>query len=231
MDFSRNRLKKCPNMHIQGITIHPVQTNHFLGVILDQELHWKAKVDNTIARGLAYVMQLCHLSMSAKGLPMQLMCQLYLLVLPNLPCQFKHPTAGLYQCSKTHSLHPALSSHHHNGSPKNNSHRHPQGPHKPPTHPSPTPECLFQSHYLPHCPPKLPSITHPSSQSSQSIYHVPLHIPPSPHSPIWPAPQNGGIPHLSSSLKALSDCCSCNHSLNVGSTMLLVRQNVGSCCT
>jgi hypothetical protein len=32
-------------------------------------------------------------------------------------------------------------------------------------------------------------------------------------------------------LKALSDCCACNHSLNVGSTMLLVRQNVGSCCT
>jgi hypothetical protein len=32
-------------------------------------------------------------------------------------------------------------------------------------------------------------------------------------------------------VKALSDCCSCNHSLDVRSTMLLVRQNVGSCCT
>jgi len=32
-------------------------------------------------------------------------------------------------------------------------------------------------------------------------------------------------------LKALSDCCSRNHSLDVRSTMLLVRQNVGSCCT
>jgi hypothetical protein len=32
-------------------------------------------------------------------------------------------------------------------------------------------------------------------------------------------------------MKALSDCCVCNHSLDVGSTMLLVRQNVGSCCT
>jgi hypothetical protein len=32
-------------------------------------------------------------------------------------------------------------------------------------------------------------------------------------------------------MKALSDCCSCNHFLDVRSTMLLVRQNVGSCYT
>jgi len=36
---------------------------------------------------------------------------------------------------------------------------------------------------------------------------------------------------MTSALKALSDCCSRNHSLDVRSTMLLVRQNVGSCCT
>jgi len=40
-----------------------------------------------------------------------------------------------------------------------------------------------------------------------------------------PAPPNWNT------LKALSDCCSRNHSLDVRSTMLLVRQNVGSCCT
>jgi hypothetical protein len=36
---------------------------------------------------------------------------------------------------------------------------------------------------------------------------------------------------ITTAVKALSDCCSRNHSLDVRSTMLLVRQNVGSCCT
>lgn len=80
MDFSMNRLKPRPNMHIQGAVIRPVQTHRFLGVILDQELRWKAQVDNAIARGLSYVMQLRRLSASAKGLPMHLMRQLYLAV-------------------------------------------------------------------------------------------------------------------------------------------------------
>jgi len=41
------------------------------------------------------------------------------------------------------------------------------------------------------------------------------------------------LPHFTTSamVKALSDCCSRNHSLDVRSTMLLVRQNVGSCCS
>ncbi|KAG2066814.1 hypothetical protein BDR04DRAFT_1167518 [Suillus decipiens] len=64
-------------MTIQGSTIQPSPTHHFLGVILDQELRWKAQVDNAIMRGTAYVLQLHHLSSAAKGIPLQLMHQLY----------------------------------------------------------------------------------------------------------------------------------------------------------
>ncbi|KAG2069708.1 hypothetical protein BDR04DRAFT_1020902, partial [Suillus decipiens] len=39
MDFSMNRCKPRPDMHIQGAVIQPVYTHRFLGVILDQELH------------------------------------------------------------------------------------------------------------------------------------------------------------------------------------------------
>jgi hypothetical protein len=46
-------------------------------VILDQELHWKAQVDNAIAQGTAYVLQLCHLSTATKGILLRLMQQLY----------------------------------------------------------------------------------------------------------------------------------------------------------
>lgn len=44
---------------------------------MDQELRWKPQVDNAIARGTAYVFQLRRLSSTAKGIPLQLMRQLY----------------------------------------------------------------------------------------------------------------------------------------------------------
>lgn len=49
MDFSMNRRKTRPDMHIQGAIIRPVRTHRFLGVILDQELQWKAQADNAVA--------------------------------------------------------------------------------------------------------------------------------------------------------------------------------------
>jgi hypothetical protein len=77
MDFSMNRRKTRPNMNIQGSIIQPSFTHRFLGVILDQELRWTAQVDNAIAKGTAYVCQLRRLSTTAKGIPLQLMRQLY----------------------------------------------------------------------------------------------------------------------------------------------------------
>lgn len=62
MDFSLNRSKECPNMNIQGNIIHPSPTHKFLGVILDQELRWKAQVDYAVAKGTTHVMQIRRLS-------------------------------------------------------------------------------------------------------------------------------------------------------------------------
>jgi hypothetical protein len=73
IDFSMNRRKMCPNMLIQGATITPTPSHHFLGVIVDQELHLKAQAANAIAKGTAYVFQLQRLSTAAKGLPLHLM--------------------------------------------------------------------------------------------------------------------------------------------------------------
>lgn len=77
MDFSMNRQRNRPNMHIQGSVIRPTATHRFLGVIVDQELRWNAQVDHATAKGLAYVLQLRRLATTAKGLPMRLMRQLY----------------------------------------------------------------------------------------------------------------------------------------------------------
>jgi len=77
IDFSMNCQKNRPNMHIQGSVISPTSTHRFLGVIVDQELRWNAQVDNSIAKGTAYVLQLHRLSATSKGLPLRLMRQLY----------------------------------------------------------------------------------------------------------------------------------------------------------
>jgi hypothetical protein len=77
MDFSLNRNKERPNMNIQGNIIRPSPTHKFLGVILDQELRWKAQVDYAVAKGTAHVMQIRRLSTMTKGIPMRLMRQLY----------------------------------------------------------------------------------------------------------------------------------------------------------
>lgn len=57
MDFSMNRHKPRPDMMVQGAIIRPSSTHRFLGVILDQELRWKAQIDNAVARGISYVLQ------------------------------------------------------------------------------------------------------------------------------------------------------------------------------
>jgi hypothetical protein len=56
IDFSMNHQKNRPNMHIQGSVISPMSTHRFLGVIVNQELRWNAQVDNSIAKGMAYVL-------------------------------------------------------------------------------------------------------------------------------------------------------------------------------
>ncbi|OJA12400.1 hypothetical protein AZE42_10041 [Rhizopogon vesiculosus] len=77
IDFSMNKNRLWPPMLIQGVTILPSAIHRFLGVILDQELHWKAQVDHAIAKGMAYIMQLRRLTTMSKGIPLCLMRQLY----------------------------------------------------------------------------------------------------------------------------------------------------------
>ncbi|KIK32791.1 hypothetical protein CY34DRAFT_42336, partial [Suillus luteus UH-Slu-Lm8-n1] len=72
-----NRQRERPDMRIQGFTIRPTPTHRFLGVIVDQELRWSAQIDNAVAKGTAYILQLRRLSSAAKGIPLRLMRQLY----------------------------------------------------------------------------------------------------------------------------------------------------------
>lgn len=80
MDFSMNRAHNQPPMTIRGNVIMPTPTHKFLGVILDQELRWKAHINYAIAKGTRYILQLCHLSSTSMGLPMCLIRQLYQVV-------------------------------------------------------------------------------------------------------------------------------------------------------
>jgi hypothetical protein len=64
-------------MTIRGSIIHPSATHKFLGVILDQELRWKAHIAYAIAKGTAYALQLRQLSSTAAGMPLKLTRQLY----------------------------------------------------------------------------------------------------------------------------------------------------------
>lgn len=77
IDFSMNRNKHCPNLILRGINIHPSTTHKFLGVILDQELHWKPQADHALAKGTAYILQFKRLSTMTKGIPLSQMRQLY----------------------------------------------------------------------------------------------------------------------------------------------------------
>jgi hypothetical protein len=73
IDFSMNRQRERPDMNIQGTVIRPTPTHRFLGVIVDQELRWSAQIDNAVAKGTAYILQLRRLSSAAKGIPLHLM--------------------------------------------------------------------------------------------------------------------------------------------------------------
>ncbi|KIK95473.1 hypothetical protein PAXRUDRAFT_45220, partial [Paxillus rubicundulus Ve08.2h10] len=71
---------ETPPMAIRGTVIKSSPTHRFLGVLVDNMLRWHAHINNAIGKGTAYVMQLCHLSLSVKGIPLLLMKQLYMLV-------------------------------------------------------------------------------------------------------------------------------------------------------
>ena len=77
MDFSMNKAKNWPLMMIRGFSIKPTETHHFLGVLLDEELHWHKHITYAVRKGTAYILQLCHISLSLKGISLTLARQLY----------------------------------------------------------------------------------------------------------------------------------------------------------
>jgi len=80
MDFSLNRARPRPNMTLCGVTIKSAPMHKFLGVLLDNELHWKAHAAYAIAKGAKYSVLLRRLSATSWGVPTKLICQLYLSV-------------------------------------------------------------------------------------------------------------------------------------------------------
>ena len=52
---------------LQGVEIMVIVAHKFLGVIVDQELHWKEQVNYTLQKGTKWVAQYCRLVRLTKG--------------------------------------------------------------------------------------------------------------------------------------------------------------------
>ena len=72
-------------MNVRGMTIKPMPTHKFLGVIIDEHLSWCQHIVYTIGKGTVYVLQMRCLAIASKGLPLPLMRQLFTsITLPKL---------------------------------------------------------------------------------------------------------------------------------------------------
>ena len=77
IDFSLNRTKERPPIHVRRITINPTPTHKFLGVILNQELCWHQQADYSLAKGAEYTLLMRCISGASWGTPSKLTRQLY----------------------------------------------------------------------------------------------------------------------------------------------------------
>ena len=77
IDFSLNRAKERPPIHIRGITIKPTPSHKFLGVIIDQELRWREQASYSLGKGTEYTMLMRRISGASWGVPSKLTRQLY----------------------------------------------------------------------------------------------------------------------------------------------------------
>ena len=77
IDFSLNRSKERPPIHIRGIMIKPTKSHKFLGIILDQELRWQEQASYALGKGTEYTMLMCRVSGATWGMPTKLVRQLY----------------------------------------------------------------------------------------------------------------------------------------------------------
>ena len=77
IDFSLNRSKERPPIHVRGITIKPTKSHKFLGIILDQELRWQEQASYALGKGTEYTMLMRRVSGATWGTPSKLVRQLY----------------------------------------------------------------------------------------------------------------------------------------------------------
>ena len=72
LDFMMSKSKPRPQMSFGGVTIKPAPSHKFLGIIVDQELHWKEHTVYAIAKGASYAMLLCCLFSPTHGISAKL---------------------------------------------------------------------------------------------------------------------------------------------------------------
>ena len=77
IDFSRAKGIGHPDMLLQGMLIKPSISHKFLGVLLDQELHWKHQANYVLGKALKWLLAFHRLTWMASGVNLRLMQQLY----------------------------------------------------------------------------------------------------------------------------------------------------------
>jgi len=96
MGFSRRREPNKPKkpltmptgrylVYVQGIKVPTVNIHKFIGILLDQVLQWKDKVNQALKKGMKWVTQYHRLVKPSKGISAKYMCQLYMsVVMPRM---------------------------------------------------------------------------------------------------------------------------------------------------
>jgi hypothetical protein len=77
VDFIHSKTVDRPPLVLQGITITPQEAHKFIGIILDQELHWNQQADYAIAKAAKWTLAFRRLARPAAGIRPKLMRQLY----------------------------------------------------------------------------------------------------------------------------------------------------------
>ena len=107
IDFSLNRMKDRPPLRTRNTIIKPAPSHKFLGVFLDQELHWREQANYALAKGTQYTLLMHHILGNSWGAPMHLTQQLYqAVVVPRVMyaasvwiCPIYKPGSDAPQCS------------------------------------------------------------------------------------------------------------------------------------
>ena len=80
VDFSHAKHIEHPVMRPQGSPITPQPSHKFLGVIVDQELHWNGQHDHALVKASKWVLAFHCLAQPLSGANLQIMRQLYSVV-------------------------------------------------------------------------------------------------------------------------------------------------------